>query len=318
MLWPTPAGREGGAELDMHTRRSYEFVHPLEVPEIEPGAVVMPEGDVWVDAPRQIPRRIRVPDQPLEIEVKPRTDHDIVISPRPFGRPVSPRKAPLEAPLPRGKPWIRNPIKPAPVHMPDHLPLPPNWQYGERPLPTFTIEPVPGGFRFSRKRANPKTERRLSEKPRGRDYKTGQRGYVAALWVINSTWGKYTEMLDLYGAYKWNLLDKEGNVAAPRYENPLELFDAHLRGELELDVEGFVTDFAFQQITDALAAKMNKYQGVYGQSNRSTDASRWSDAYTEEGEDGAQLSEDKVQQFQGVSAHERWFSEKFLHGPAWL
>lgn len=115
--------------------------------------------------------------------------------------------------------------------------------------------------------------KRKEENRKRKDGKRGRRYYRLALHIINRTWGTYTEILDLWDALSWNIYTRRNTLAKPQRDAE-GLLRGLMDGSLWLDVDGFIEDYAFQQLMDVTFAKLNRYQSNYGVMNRATMAGR--------------------------------------------
>lgn len=111
-------------------------------------------------------------------------------------------------------------------------------------------------------------------RPRRDDKKRGL--YAALLHFINITWGTFSEIADAYQALLWNTYLNDGTPAArafgARWGQAHLTIGAIARGEAYVEMDDFLQDFVIMQISDALTAKLGRYQSTYGAFNRATQA----------------------------------------------
>lgn len=174
-------------------------------------------------------------------------------------RPV-PARPPVVVPAaPRPRPAVRPP-RPAPVVIPEVPDLP--IELPEVPVevpvaevPVVWPEVVIEG-RLHAGEPQVRVRRRYAPDAlpkRGRDEKPrSRRAHWALHYAVTGLWGAFTEATDLWEMIKNNLYTELGSsVGAMHGEDELAVFEAWVEGELELDVAGFLEDYAINYVSEA-------------------------------------------------------------------
>lgn len=181
------------------------------------------------------------------VDVSPLPELRVVLSRVPAGRlqiglrvGVSPTHGLRPELLPYIRPTPRTPTqanpRPRPGRMPNRQPvLRP--QANPRALPAVRHARAESTFRKDQK------------------WKSTQR-YLAVLNIVNKTWGRISEVMDVGKALIDNLYDETGEVRKiRRWDQAYELMRA---GRLELDVEGFLMQVMYQELMDRGIAMLGR------------------------------------------------------------
>lgn len=119
--------------------------------------------------------------------------------------------------------------------------------------------PMPSGKKASGgQRLRPARTRQVSRAKK--DQKSGSKWYSRFIRLINRTWGTWTEVLDFWDAFAWNVYDQEGRYAmAVTGGDPAAILNGIASGRFRLDFQEFVYDWAVNQLGDSLIAAQNRY-----------------------------------------------------------
>lgn len=188
---------------------------------------------------------------------------------------------PRPAPLPVRKP-LPEPVAPSPWEIEPRLPSQPALPAEPQPWSRPSWEELPEPIRYPERVVWPEVViegRLVSGQPRlrvrgrsredglptrERDEKPGRRGGLWALHsFITNVWGEMSEMFDLWEILQANLYTKQGTrLSAIRGKlDPAKVMRAWVAGDLELDVMGFLQDYAINQLQDEVIGRLSSSGG---------------------------------------------------------
>lgn len=265
------------AKLERKRKARKARKQAVPAPKPEPGP--KPAKPVPKPVPRPSPNPARPPAVSKPVKPKPQP------SPGPGvqggGKPSLPKPLPTVKPTPVSPPAVVPPPTPAvppaskPVSPPVAVPPP-----AVEPDPVAPEQPQVGQIMWpevsfnaeldanGRPRLRVKTRNvrdRLPRRERDKKVRTG----AAALMLhglVTHAWGAASEAHDLWELFVANLYTDHEAVAGKGrrfYGDQLPLTDeeflrAFINGNLELDLAGFIRDFAFNQLEDAIIGRLNR------------------------------------------------------------
>lgn len=241
----------------------------------EPKPVSKPAKPVPKPVPRPTPKPAQQPAVSKPVQPKPGPGV------QGGGQPSLPKPLPTVKPTPVSPPAVVPPPTPAvpPASKPNTPPVavpppavepdpvaPEQPQVGQIMWPevSFNAELGPDGRPRLRVRTR-NVRDRLPRRERDKKVRTG----AAALMLhslVTHTWGAASEIQDFWEIFVSNLYTDHEAVAGKGrrfYGDQLPMTDeefirAFINGSLELDLAGFIRDFAFNQLEDAIIGRLNR------------------------------------------------------------